>query len=137
MIGARLWLQHPLWAARSCDDCKKYLYREDGSRMDRGRVPFRLPVLRAPGTVLPCHSCPKIPLDAPERHWKHAIELSDKNAAAWRHYRQCAAVGRFPVDALVERHALLLATLLDDVARSERDGERLFLAQILTLAARR
>jgi hypothetical protein len=42
--------------------------------------------------------------------------MSDKNFAAWRHYRQCRAVGIFPDDPIVRRNAEIIREIEDEKA---------------------
>lgn len=100
----RLLLAHPLVAARSCEDCARWVYLDDG----RQQLRLGLPVLRPKGTPTPCWKCPKVPEDAPAKVREHAEELSDQNWLAYRHYLECRAVGRFPDDPIVRRQASLV-----------------------------
>lgn len=43
--------------------------------------------------------------------------LSAKNRRAYRHYRMCRAVGRFPPDAVVERNAALIRGVEEEIER--------------------
>jgi len=61
----------------------------------------------------PCHACPKVPTEAPERHWRHALDLSDRNLRVLAHYRECQAVGQWPDDRLVRRHAAIIRQIED------------------------
>jgi hypothetical protein len=49
-----------------------------------------------------------VPRDAPERTRAHAVEPTGRSWRAYRHYRECRAVGRFPDDPLVRRCAALV-----------------------------
>lgn len=98
------------FAGRSCADCARWLYKDDGAVLTRGRE--RVPVPRPPGTPTPCHECPKVPADAPARTREHAVEPSEGSWRVWRHYRECKAVAwQVPeaADPIVRRHAGLLA----------------------------
>lgn len=114
-------LMHPEVAARSCDDCRRYVYKPDGEILRR---PARvgLPVLRPAGSPTPCHTCPKIPADSPVRDPSQAVELNAKNRQAYWHYQQCAAVGHFPDDPIVKRNAAIIAGVLKrlDALRLDR-----------------
>lgn len=105
----RLILFHPEVANRSCSDCRKWIYREDGERLTRG--PERIPVPRAPGAPTPCASCPKIPMDSPAKDAAHAISPSDRSLQAYRHYLECEAVGHFPDDPIVCRNAGIIRAI--------------------------
>ena len=110
----RLILFHPEFD-RTCADCQKYLYDDDGLLVRR---PARtgLPVLRPKGAATPCHKCPKIPKgEAPLP--TNAQELSEKNRRAFGHYLQCRAVGRFPEDPIVRRNAVVIREVHDEFER--------------------
>ncbi len=102
-------------AGRSCEDCRTFVYDlETGQRKkDRKGAWLRRPP--APPGVLttPCHQCPKVPTDAPEKHWRHAQDLNPRSLRILQHYRECKAVGQFPDDPLVRRHAALIRELED------------------------
>lgn len=103
-MTVRLSLFHPEVATRSCDDCKKWQYRPDGTLMIRGRPQDGgKPILRT--TPTPCFECPKVPADATERSSEYAQEPSARSWKIYRHYRECRAVRQFPEDDLVRRHA--------------------------------
>lgn len=121
----RLLAFHPMVAARSCDDCRAYLYDDGpqgfGRRVDRpkgsGRWQKRLPL-----QLTPCSTCPKVPDESREsqtltcdqkRAIGQASDLSPKNRKALEHYRRCRAVGRFPVDPIVERNAAIIREIED------------------------
>lgn len=104
-----LALAHPEIDARSCDDCERWLYDEDGKRSERAGAP----VPRLPGMPTPCHKCPKIPRGKPPRR-ESAVQLTDRNRRAYLHYLECRATGRFPDDALVARHAAIIRSVHDE-----------------------
>lgn len=112
MFGVRLLFAHPEVSGRSCLDCHKYLYDNDGKITKR----VGLPVMRPPGIVTPCCQCPKIPEDKP-KHWHYAEDLNEKNSEAFVHYMQCRATGRFPNDPIVSRNAAIIRKVLDDQDR--------------------
>lgn len=107
----RLLLLHPEVAGRSCEDCRLYLYRPDGTRVTRanGKIQCRRP----PGQPTPCEDCPKIPKDAPERSSKYAADLDERTWKIYVHYLECKAVGSFPADGWVRRHAALIRAVED------------------------
>lgn len=53
-------------------------------------------------------------------HPKAGKELNERNLCAYQHYRECAAVGRFPADPLVARNAAEIAEVLKVVDRIRR-----------------
>lgn len=98
-----LLLAHPQVATRSCDHCQKFRYDESNGRLvmigDTDK-----PVPRFEGERLPCHDggCPKGKPGGDVALWPH-------NEAAYNHYRRCKAVGRFPMDEVVEHNAAVIA----------------------------
>lgn len=118
-------LFHPEWD-RPCADCQKYLYDDDGN-VQRRPAKVGLPVINVTGDT-PCHVCPKIPAgvstDAPSAELRrHAVEMSERNRKAFRHYLECKAVGQFPDDAIVRRNAAVIRWIEDEFQR--RPIERL------------
>lgn len=114
----RLILLHPEVASRSCEDCQRYAFDDWPGRfaakpmtMASGRI-----VLRATGSKPPCRACPKQPASVPEaeRSPATAAELSPRNAEAYRHYRECRAVGDFPADPIVRRNAAIIRDAEDE-----------------------
>jgi len=98
---------HPEWA-RTCEDCAKWIYDDDGKQVQRAG----LPVVRPPGVPTPCHKCPKIP-DGAEPVRSNAGELDDRGFQAYRHYLECRAVGQFPDDPIVRRNARIFRAAHD------------------------
>jgi hypothetical protein len=101
-----------LVASRSCGDCQTFLYMDSPERFapephTRGGKPMRRPA----GSRTPCSYCPKQPGDVPDRKRspETAVELTPRNWLAYRHYRECKAVGEFPADDLVRRDAAIIA----------------------------
>ncbi len=96
-------------------DCTKYLYDDKpGHYANKPVIRNDEPVERIPLVQLPlCRFCPKIPVGARPVP-ASAIELSERNACAYLHYRRCKAVGRFPVDAIVERNAGIILTIEEE-----------------------
>lgn len=74
---------------------------------------------RPPGAPPPCDRCPKVPDDAPAKHWDYAVELSQRNERVYRHYLECKAVGSFPDDPIVRRHAGIIRRVEDAAANRE------------------
>lgn len=97
-------------------------------------LPILAPVPRPPGMGTPCATCPKQPDDVPphERTPQTAKELGERGYAVLGHYLRCRAVGRFPHDALVERHA----AVCDAVYRAHQDAPVItLLSQLVQLFA--
>lgn len=115
MAGLRLLLLHPEVAARSCEECRMYLFHDKGPDfgppVERGGKRIK----RAPGQRPPCSTCHKQPDDVPaqERRPETAVELSPKNWQAYVHYLECKAVSQFPTDPLVRRNAFLIRQVED------------------------
>lgn len=129
----RLLLHHTEWASRSCEDCARWLYDEDG-QVVRRPAKVGLPVVRPAGAPTPCHKCPKIPDSAPTKTRRHAVELSEQNWQAYQHYRECKATGSFPADSIVRRWAALILTVEEGHGRTYLAGRIDALTTTLTLA---
>lgn len=120
-VGASLALLAPEWN-RSCAECERHVYRDDGSPQVRGG----LLVVRPAGTPTPCHKCPKVPADlrASGADWKAcraaAVDPTPQTRRALAFYRRCRAVGRFPDDPLVAECAAAIA----DVERTVESAGR-------------
>lgn len=105
--GVRLLRDFPGVAKRSCEDCKTWWYREDGSVV---RFANNQPLRRPANTVLPCQTpsgCPKGTPESPRT-------LSPANTMALRHFRLCDATKRFPDDAIVARNAAIIRAVLSE-----------------------
>lgn len=129
MVGLRVMLLHPEVGQRSCEECQTYLYDDRPERMAAkpvmrgGNKVERIPLLQLPL----CRYCPKIPPGEAAKP-ANAVELSDRNKAAYVHYRRCKATMRFPHDPIVERNAAIILAVEEDAA-----AERVKLAQLETL----
>ena len=110
-IGVRVLLLHPEWS-RTCADCLKWRYGPDGKRMDRPHGSGLW--LTNDDGFTPCSECPKIPSGKPKER-RYAVELSDKNYRAWKHWRECRAVNSFPDDPIVRRNAEILQGIQDQI----------------------
>lgn len=131
MLGVRLDLLRPDAAARSCADCRAWLYHDTPDRFGAAVERGGRPVPRPPGTATPCSYCPKQPADLPpqDRRPETAVELSDQNAQAVRFTAECRAVGRFPDDAIVRRNAAV-------IAEAEKTADRVTQAKLAVLSRR-
>ena len=107
----RLQLLHPEVANRKCADCKKWIYRDNGERM----IHAGALVPRPKGILTPCSTCPKVPAGA-DPDSRNAVDLSDKNWLAYRHYLESRATGSFPHDAIVRRNAAWIRMVEDEAA---------------------
>jgi hypothetical protein len=128
-------LFHGVIAARSCSDCRKWLY--DDRPGCWGLKPVERPagrkLERLPNQLTPCSSCPKIP-DGAEPKPENAVELSVRNRMAYQHYLECKAVGEFPVDAIVRRNAGVIREIEDVACAGMQQGK---LDAILTVVTAR
>lgn len=64
--------------------------------------------------LTPCGECPKIPKGAPKDR-RYAIEPTERSWKIYQHWRECRAVGHFPEDGLVKRHASILQSIQDEL----------------------
>lgn len=115
----RLLLTHPHLAARSCSDCRRWIYPDKpGEFAESPAERAGVKVVRLPMQLPPCSYCPKQPSDVPERSRRPetAVELSAKNWRAYHHYTECAAVGSFPDDPIVRRNAAIISRIEKDAA---------------------
>lgn len=109
----------PEWA-RSCDDCRKYLHDENGHKQ---RNKLTLALIERPAFSKPeCSRCPKVPADAPRKHWDYAADLTPMLAQIWNYYRQCKATGgHFPDDPLVKMCATMIMDA-EELAAEHKQG---------------
>ncbi len=122
----------PEVAGRDCQDCRKVMYDKSGRRAINKRT--GLVTMRPPGTIPPCTTCPKIPPDAPEKTWEHAVDLSERNVTVYTHYLECKAVGRFPDDELVAAHARVIREVEDSQQDHRADAS---IGRLLALLLKR
>jgi hypothetical protein len=85
--------------------------------------------------VPPCHTCPKIPRDAPARTWWYAVDLSPENVQVYTHYLECRAVGHFPNDPIVKLHARIIRQEEDHAADLKADIRAVRLMNLSILGA--
>jgi len=123
-VAARLRLLDPEWD-RSCESCRAWLYRDDDETPAefRGTVLTRAnkPVPRPPYVPPPCFKCPKVPREMRDERQSAGEEVTPADAAdpddlargVVEHYLECRAVGAFPRDPVVRRHARLIAPYYD------------------------
>jgi hypothetical protein len=102
----------PKLAARSCTTCRQWIYRRDGSVETKWGKPLeRRPLIGLPLAPTECYDCPKIP-DGMGKVSNNAIEPSDRHWQAYEFHLRCRAVGRFPVDNIVERNAVIFEEVI-------------------------
>lgn len=88
----------------SCDDCRTYwIDIQDG---EVARHPQTKESLTREGPP-PCE-IKDLAIVCPIGHWQKPRRLSEKNRLALEHYHECRAVGQFPDDPLVRRHARVI-----------------------------
>ncbi len=107
----RLLLTAPRLAARDCRDCQLHVYDEQTGRrqLHAGR-----PVVRPAGTHPPCR-LPHVGCAKGTPDDSHA--LTPENKQAYQYDRMCRAVGQFPDDPLVRRHALVIRSVEETLIR--------------------
>jgi hypothetical protein len=125
--GVRLLLVAPHLAARDCRDCETFVYDETtGRRARQGGRPIPRPAGAAPPCRWPHVGCPKGTPECPNT-------LSAENEAAYRFHEECRAVGKFPDDPIVGRHAALIARVERLVARQRSAASGSLSANIRSL----
>jgi hypothetical protein len=97
-----LWLTNPELSTRSCDNCKKWLYREDGTIAKRRGHKLRRP----PGQKPPCRTCPK---ESPEKAWQY--ELHQRNWLALDVYWEVQATSGVCLTDVEKSDSILMRNL--------------------------
>lgn len=120
-------------AGRSCEDCRKWQYNDAAKVGGRRLLRGGLPVLRPDGQPTPCYRCPKIPVGAAPVP-ASAAEWGEKNWRAYQFHQRCKAVGRFPADAIVQRHAGLIESTLEAIRDSRQEAVNESLISLAQLA---
>jgi len=91
-------LEDSPFLGRSCSDCFKWIYDDDGKvkKLRGSDKPFPRPK----GVLPPCFKCPKTAhMENPDdRVAYNAIEPEEKHWVAIEHYDRCNATRHFPVD---------------------------------------
>jgi hypothetical protein len=62
--------------------------------------------------------------------------LTARNLRAWRHYRECRAVGAFPDDPIVRRNAEIILAVQEGFEREERHEQQAGMTALLTAVLR-
>lgn len=132
----RLLVRHPTVAFRDCRHCLLYDYDEETGKPKQdarcgGFVP-RLVIAGPKGAKFraPCRSGVGCPKGTPEE----PRTLSNRNLRAYLFHLQCAAVQRWPADAIVERNAAIIAPI---IAAQEREEEQRLMLSLLKASVRR
>ena len=109
-----LILLHPEVAFRSCEECQRFVFDEKtGKRcLWRGE-----PLLRPDDKPPPCRTVQGCAKGTPEE----PRELNERNQQTYRHYRECKAVGQFPVDAIVRQNAAIINAVEEAVRRNQQE----------------
>lgn len=91
------------------------------------------PQEREPGSGTPCHICPKVPEGrrTADSTYRDAIEPTERSRAILTHYYRCKAVGRFPLDMIVEEHAGQIAEIEAAVANARAQHSAGLLGMLL------
>lgn len=95
-----------------------------------------MPIIRPAHIKTPCSACAKVPQSVKDSvhplaiNKAHAINLSPQNTAVLEHYLTCKAVGVFPDDPIVRRHARILREMED---RRDRDDLFFRFDQVLSV----
>lgn len=104
----------------SCAACQQWVFLPDSNwSVMRGRDGKPAKQAGKP----PCWQCPK--LSAEDRRSADAgphlaAELTPENMRAYHHYRRCKAVGRFPMDPIVEQNAGIIMGVEEDYNRTQQ-----------------
>lgn len=99
--GVRLHAKYPWLTNVTCEQCQAWWFDPlTGRTALREGEPLRRPV----GDTLLCQTREGCPKGSPER----PKGLSDRNKAAYRHFRECEATGLFPDDPIVKRNAAVI-----------------------------
>ena len=109
--GVRLDLIDPKLAKRSCEDCQKYWYLANGLVKTIASTGER--ELRPEEAYPSCQTefgCPK---GTPQKQ----KSLNVANGWAWRHFKMCEAIGRFPDDPIVSHNAEIIRKAIASVAK--------------------
>lgn len=106
--GVKMDLENPLLARRSCEDCKKWWYGNDGQQI---KNPDGTPIERVGPTM--CQTIEGCDKGTPDNQ----RSLNSANQWAWRHFRNCEAILSFPPDTIVARNAFSIRKAINDYER--------------------
>jgi len=119
-----LLLLHPKVAYRSCEECERWQYNEETGQVEQ----FRGADLKRIGKTA-CRTHKGCPVGTPENQQR----LTEQNQAAYEHYTECKATGRFPDDPIVKRNAATITRIENAIEKSQMDSVR----ALMIRAARR
>lgn len=110
MEGVGLMLFHPDLYFRDCQHCLKYVYDEEGDNAGQLSLFRGEPVER----VVPAPCCNrKHPKGCLKGTAENPKVLTPKNQKVYQHWKECKAVGQFPEDDIVKKHAALIQDIVD------------------------
>jgi len=123
---------------RTCERCEKYQYDDRQGEMGPPTMLENGEQMKRPeGAKPPCFQCPKVPPSAPERTRQYAIDPTEKSRRAIAHYQQCKALGRFPLDMIVERNAGLIAPIEEAARLAQAKDAAGLIAMLLASGGKR
>lgn len=100
---------HPEVANRNCPHCQTWQYDDATGKIVE--KPKGTPLKRY-GPLM-CNTAAGCHKGTPDQQ----KSLSPHNQLAYQHYRECRAVGHFPNDPIVRRHAVIIRDIEDQVDR--------------------
>lgn len=107
-------INNPLVAGRSCEICLKMQFDENTGKI----------VIHPPHTGEPVRRIGKPPcqtfVGCAKGSPTAGKELTARNWQAYKHYKECEAVGQFPDDAIVRRNAAIIKSIEDTARRREQ-----------------
>jgi len=111
----RLRFDHPHLAALSCNECQKWVHdlKTGKPQLYGGRKIKQHP--KGPPCVQDPGCCPKV---GPGKS-----DLTYQNERVLRHFEMCRAVGQFPDDDTVRRHAAILEPIFQDQEQKRETDE--------------
>lgn len=117
---------------RTCEDCKRFVYRDSPSGMGEMIVRGDGPMKRSVAMPTPCSYCPKIASgeEACPENGRHS-DLTPENHEVLRHYMECKATGLFPDDPIVRQNAGIIRMVEDGVRKIEQDVQHETLVRLL------
>lgn len=104
--SVQLLQYHPHLLSVTCSQCRHWWYNpHDGVVAKRDGQPLRRPE----GSVVPCETY----IGCPKGTYSKPIVVMKKNELAWKHYRQCQSIGRWPDDSIVAQNAAIIRSALN------------------------
>ncbi len=109
--GVILDLTNPRLARRSCDDCRKYWYLDNGLVARRNSTGEK--ELRPQLALVPCQT----EFGCPKGTWEEQKSLNRANNWAYRHFQSCDAAMSFPDDDIVRYNASIIRKAIVEAER--------------------